>query len=224
MSADSVSSTLPVQVGTPTTAVPANPTLLTATVQAGPRVRLVFRDNATNETGFVLERCTVVAPATSCTNFAQIATLPPRNGTGNVPAYLDTTVTAGNTYFYQAWAVNAIGRSLAPTNATSAAVPAIPAAPTNFIVSAGPKNANGTYPLTLTWQAVTNPTNFTIQRARNSTFTTGVTNYTPGAAARSFNQNVQPNTVWYYRIRANNNISGSSAWTNALPFPIRTGP
>ena len=115
MSADSVSNTISVTVGTPPSAVPANPTLLTATVQAGPRVRLVWRDNATNETGFVIERCTVVAPATTCTNFAQIATTGPRNGTGNVPAYLDTTVTVGNTYFYQVWAVNAVGRSLNPT-------------------------------------------------------------------------------------------------------------
>jgi len=35
---------------------------------------------------------------------------------------------------------------------------------------------------------------------------------------------VSRNTVYYYRIRANNNISGSSAWVHALPFPIRTGP
>jgi predicted phage tail protein len=187
-------------------------------VQAGPQVRLTWRDNATNETGFAVERST-----DGGATWTQIATPGPRNNTGNV-AYVDTTVTAGNTYFYRVWAVNAIGRSVNPTNQTSAVVPAIPASPTNFRVSAGPKNPNGTYPLTLTWQAVTNPTNFTIQRARNSTFTTGLTSYTPGAAARTFTQNVQPNTTWYYRIRANNNIVGSSAWTNALPFPIRTGP
>jgi cellulose 1,4-beta-cellobiosidase len=227
MAADSVSNTLQVNVGTPPTGVPADPTNLTTLVQAGPRVRVRWRDNAANtpnpETGFAVERCTVVAPATTCNNFATIATPGPNGGTGLV-TYFDTTVTPGNTYFYQVWAVNAIGRSTNPTNATSAVVPAIPAAPTNFRVSAGPKNPNGTYPLTLTWQAVTNPTNFTIQRARNSTFTTGLTSYTPGAAARTFTQNVQPNTTWYYRIRANDSISGSSAWTNALPFPIRTGP
>ena len=115
MSADSVSNTLPVTVGTPTTAVPANPTLLTATVQAGPQVSLTWRDNATNETGFAVERCT----GAGCTNFAQIATPGPRNGTGNV-TYVDTTVTAGNTYFYRVWAVNAVGRSATPTNPTTA--------------------------------------------------------------------------------------------------------
>ncbi len=222
MSADSVSNTLPVVVGTPTTAVPADPTLLTATMLSGPQVRLTWRDNATNETGFAVERCTAVAPATSCTNFAQIALPGPRSGTGSV-TYTDTTVTAGNSYSYRVWAVNAIGRSINPTNATSVTVPAIPAAPTNFRVSVvdipGPN-----YSATLTWQAVTNPTNFTIQRATNATFTTNLASFTPAGAARSLTQTVNRNTTYYYRIRANNNISGSSAWTNALPFPIRTGP
>jgi hypothetical protein len=223
MSADSVSNTFPIQVGTATTAVPANPTLLTATVQAGPQVRLTWRDNATNETGFAVERCTVVAPATTCSNFAQIAAPGPRNNTGNV-TYVDTTVTTGNTYFYQVWAVNAVGRSASATNATSAVVPAIPAAPTNFSVAAVKNPTGPNYTATLTWQAVTNPTNFTIQRARNAAFTTGLASFTPAAAARSLTQTVAPNTTYYYRIRANNNISGSSGWTNALPFPIRTGP
>jgi len=87
-------------------------------------------------------------------------------------------------------------------------------------VSAGGNN----YRATLTWQAVTNPTNFTIERATNATFTRNRATFTPGGAARSLTQNVNRNTTYYYRIRANSNISGSSAWTNALPFPIRTGP
>jgi hypothetical protein len=128
MAADSVSSTLPVTVGVPTTAVPADPTLLTGTVLSGPRVRLTWRDNATNETGFAVER------SINGVDFVQIATPGPRNGTGNV-TYTDTTVTAGNTYFYRVWAVNAQGRSVNPTNVTSETVPAIPAAPTNFRVS-----------------------------------------------------------------------------------------
>jgi hypothetical protein len=216
MAADSVSNTLSVQVGTPTTEVPADPTLLNATVQAGPQVRLTWRDNATNETGFVVER------SINGVDFVQIATPGPRNGTGNV-AYVDTTVTAGNTYFYRVFAVNAIGRSVNPTNVDNAIVPAVPLAPTNFRVSVvnipGPN-----YSATLTWQAVTNPTNFTIQRATNATFTRNRANFTVSGAARSLTQTINRNTTYYYRIRANDSISGSSAWTNALPFPIRTGP
>jgi hypothetical protein len=223
MAADSVSiATGPVNVGTPTASVPANPTLLTATIQAGPQVSLTWRDNATNETGFAVERCTVVAPAITCSNFAQIATPGPRNNTGNV-TYVDTTVVAGNTYFYQVWAVNAQGRSVAPAGPTGAIVPAIPLAPNNFKVSVVKANGNN-YTATLTWEAVTNPTSFTIQRATNATFTSGLNTSTASGAARSLTQTVNRNTTYYYRIRANNNVGGSSAWANAMPFPIRTGP
>jgi len=226
MSADSVSNTIDVTLGTLPTALAA-PTNLTATPQAGPQVSLTWRDNATTETGFVVERCTVVPPATSCSNFAQIATPGPRNNTGNV-TYLDTTVTAGNTYNYQVKAVSA-GAGLesayypVPPVTVAASVPAIPPAPTNFLVSAVKANGNN-YTATLTWTSTVIPTNFTIQRATNLSFTTGLTSFTPAGTASNLTQTVNRNAVYYYRIRANNNISGSSAWTNALPFPIRTGP
>jgi hypothetical protein len=191
-------------------------------------VSLTWRDNAPNtnpESGFEVERCTVVPPATTCggTDFAVIARPGPRNNTGNV-TYLDTTVTVGNTYFYQVWAVNLNGRSAAPAGPTSAVVPAIPPVPTSFTVSAVKAGGNN-YRATLTWTAVTNPpTNFTIQRATNSTFTRGLNTVNPGPAVRSITQTINRNTTYYYRIRANSNIGGSSAWRNALPFPIRTGP
>ncbi len=47
---------------------PLAPTNLAATLQAGPQVRLTWRDNAINETGFVIER------STDGVNFTQIAT------------------------------------------------------------------------------------------------------------------------------------------------------
>ena len=222
MSIDSVSNTITVAVGTPATAVPANPTLLTATLQAGPRVSLTWRDNANNETGFAVERCTGVGCGSNPANFVQIALPGPRNGTGNV-TYLDTTVTTGNTYSYRVFAVNGVGPSAGPTNTVSVAVAAIPAVPTSFTVTAVKANGNN-YTATLNWAPYSpNPSNFTIQRATNLTFTTGLANFTVSGSARSLTQTVTRNTTYYYRIRANNSISGSSAWKNALPFPIRTG-
>jgi hypothetical protein len=65
---------------------------------------------------------------------------------------------------------------------------------------------------------------FTIERATNSTFTAGLFTATAGSAARSLSQTgLAANTNYYYRIRGDN-PSGSSAWKNALPFPINTGP
>jgi hypothetical protein len=217
MSADSVSDTKgPVLTGiAPTT--PAAPTNLTATLQAGPQVNLAWRDNANNETGFSVERCT----GANCTVFARIAVAPPRNNTGNT-SYVDTTVTPGNTYRYQ---VAAINLATVPTSGYAGptgnvVVPAIPPAPTNFRVSVVKANGNN-YTATLTWASSGTPTNFTVQRATNATFTTGLNTST--VAASPTTQTVTRNTTYYYRIRANNSNGGSSAWTNALPFPIRTG-
>jgi len=84
--------------------------------------------------------------------------------------------------------------------------------------------ANGNnYTATLTWSEAVNPTNFTIQRATNSAFTTGLASSTIAGNLRTATQTITKNTTYYYRIRANN-TGGSSAWANALPFPIRTGP
>ncbi len=232
MSADSVATTpllatfVTITTGTPPTA-PLAPSNLAATPLAGPQVSLTWRDNATNETGFVIERCTVVPLATTCSNFAQIATAGPRNNTGNV-TYVDTTVAWGNSYRYRVAAFNAGSASPLPstayvTLANPVVVPAIPPAPTNFTVSAVKANGNN-YTATLNWAEAVNPANFTIQRANNLDFTTGLTSFTAAGTARSLTQTVTKNTVYYYRIQANNSLGGSSAWTNAQPFPIRTGP
>ena len=152
-----------------------------------------------------------------------------RNNTGNTTS-VDRTVTFGNTYLYRIAAVNSTGLSAyspVPPAIASVAVPAIPAAPTSFTVSAVKANGNN-YTATLTWGPVTwpdpQPSSFTIQRANNLDFTTGLTSFTAAGTARSLTQTVTRNTVYYYRIRANNNVGGSSALKNALPFPIRTGP
>jgi hypothetical protein len=228
MSADSVSNTAgPINTFALGTA-PAAPTNLTATPQAGPKVSLSWRDNATNETGFVVERCSFVAPATTCANFAQIASLGPRNNTGSV-TYVDTTVTGGNCYLYRVAAFNATATSLYATLTTAVALQPLPAAPTGFTVTsalASGNKANAT--LNWTWTPAANwtglnPSSFTIQRANNLDFTTGLTTVTAAGTARTLTQSVSRGTVYYYRIRANNNLGDSSAWTNALPFPIRTG-
>ena len=69
-----------------------------------PRVSLTFTDNATNETGFVIQRSRHGGA------FVQIDTAPARNNTGSV-TFVDTTVVAGNAYAYRVAAVNAAGMS-----------------------------------------------------------------------------------------------------------------
>jgi len=211
----------PVAVGTPPTD-PAARTNPTAVLGAGPQVTLTWLDNATTETGFLVERCAFVAPATSCTNFAQIAAAPAHSKTGNT-TYVDATVLPGNSYLYRVAAVNGSGTSAYATLGTAIVVPSIPTAPSSFTVAAVKANGKN-YTATLTWKDnASNESGFTIQRATNLQFTTGLTTFTAAANATTLTQTITSNTTYYYRIQANG-LSGSSAWVNALPFPIRTGP
>ena len=107
--------------------VPA-PTNLVATTQFGPQVSLTFTDNATNETGFVLERS-----SNGGTTFTTLATLPAKTGTGNI-SYIDTTTVAGRSYVYRVKAINGTVSS-AYSNAVTVNLPAAPLVPSGLTLS-----------------------------------------------------------------------------------------
>jgi hypothetical protein len=81
---------------------PAAPTNLTAKAVSKIQINLAWTDNATNETGFYIERCT----GSKCTNFTRIDTV----GV-NVTSYSNTGLTAGTTYRYRVVAYNDYGYS-----------------------------------------------------------------------------------------------------------------
>ena len=93
--------------------VPTPPTNLTARPVSLGEIDLSWIDNATNEEGFRIERCT--GPA--CTTFTQVATVGP-----NVTAYPNTGLPAGTNYTYQVQAYNTAGNS-APSNAAASTTP-----------------------------------------------------------------------------------------------------
>ncbi|MCJ7442560.1 MAG: hypothetical protein MUO25_13440, partial [Thermoanaerobaculaceae bacterium] len=212
-----------VTVGTPPTA-PSAPLAgtVTAVAQAGPSVNVAWRDNANNETNFLIQRCDAAFGAAVCSGaYVQIAVAPPKNGTGNT-SFVDATVAYGSSYLYQVAATNSAFTSSPTALQTAVTVPALPPAPTSLTVAAAKAGGNN-YTATLKWTVTPNPTNFTIQRAQNAAFTTNLNTSTVSGTLRQTTQTITKNTTYYYRIRANNAIGGSSAWTNALPFPIRTG-
>jgi predicted phage tail protein len=221
MTVESFSATIAVNAPA---AAPAAPTLLTATLQAGPQARLQWRDNASNEGGFVVERATAVGGP-----FVRIAVAPARNGTGSNQTYTDTTIATGTPYWYRVAAVNLFGVT-PPTlsayagPATTAASPAVPAAPSGLSAANG-ANQGTKRSVVLTWtDNSTNETGFTIQRATNAAFTTGLNTSTVAANATTVTQTgLSKATTYYFRIRANNSV-GSSAWVNAIQFPIVTNP
>jgi FtsP/CotA-like multicopper oxidase with cupredoxin domain len=214
----------PITVGTPPTA-PSAPLAgtVTAVAQAGPSVNVTWRDTANNETNFLIQRCDAAAGAAVCSGaYVQIAVAPPKNGTGNT-SFVDATVAYGSSYLYQVAATNSAFTSSPTALQTAVTVPALPPAPTSLTVAAAKAGGNN-YTATLNWAAAANPTNFTVQRATNASFTTGLNSTNYAGNLRTATQTITKNTTYYYRIKANNAIGGSSTWTNALPFPIRTGP
>jgi len=186
---------------------PAAPTSLTANLVAGPRVSLTWLDNATTETGFVVER------ANGTGVFATLATVGPRTRTGGV-TYTDTTVTADGAYTYRVKAVNGTVSS-AYSNTVAVSVPTLPAAPSGL--SATAVRAGGSDTVTLRWtDNATNEASFTIQRSTSAAFTINVVTINNVVAnSTSYVQTGVPSrTTYYYHVRAVN-VSGVSAWSNA---------
>lgn len=91
---------------------------------------LTWQDNATNEASFEVERKDGAASSTA--PFAKIGTTAP-----NVVTFTDGAVAEGATYAYRVRAVNATGPS-AYSNVAERTVPlALPAAPSNLVVTGG---------------------------------------------------------------------------------------
>ncbi|HSB65276.1 MAG TPA: multicopper oxidase domain-containing protein, partial [Anaerolineales bacterium] len=212
MTAQSVSDVL--ILGTP----PLAPTNLVATLQAGPQIRLTWRDNAINEDGFVIER------SMDGVNFSQIATAPARANTGNV-TFTDTTIQESQTtqtYTYRVAAGNVAGLSAYITsNTVAVGVVVPPAAPTSLVATlqAGPSIA-------LTWlDNAVNETGFIIQRSTNGGAFTQI------ALVAAFNgtgtppafidtvQAIAANTIYSYRVAATN-AGGNSAFSNTASATV----
>jgi len=109
VSGNSFSTTLPPQsitlfvvAGTSSTQLPTAPSTLTATAISGQQINLAWTDNATDETGFRIERCS----GAGCTDFVEIATVG-----ANTRAYADTGLSRTTTYAYRVRAFNSSGNS-----------------------------------------------------------------------------------------------------------------
>jgi hypothetical protein len=206
-------------VTVPVAVPPTTPSNLSATLVAGPKINLSFKDTATNESNFYVERST-----DNGTTYTVIATLPALTGTGTV-TYSDTITTSPSnvTYSYRVRAGNVFYSGY--SNIVSVTVPGMPVVPTNFTVVNGP-NGNKSRSVILNWiDNSSNETGFTIQRATNSLFTQGLTTTTVAANVKTLTvTGLSVNTKYWFRIRANNGTIIYTIWINATPFPITTNP
>ncbi len=188
--------------------VPADPSTLTATLQAGPQVLLDWTDNATNEDSFVIQR------SDNGGAFGTLATLG-----ANVTTYTDTTVVVGNTYDYQVAAVNVVGSSnyAGPANVVVTGAPPVPADPSGLgtTVQAGPQ-------VLLNWtDNANNEDSFVIERDSGVGFSVltsvgaNVTTYTDTSVAAGGSYN--------YRVAAVN-LGGQSGWSNVANAVVPAPP
>lgn len=182
---------------------PADPSNLSAAL-SGSNVSLQWKDNSTNETGFVVER------STDGVNFTEIAKPGPNSGSGNNVSFSDTAAAAGNSY-YRVKAMNGSASS-GYSNTANVTIPAAPApkAPTGLYAIS---EKSGTFKAG--WMKVSNATGYVIQYATDSAFTQNVvtsntintTSYTASGLPRK--------TTYYVRVQAINQ-GVPSAWSKTV--------
>ncbi len=181
-------------------APPAAPTNLAAAAVSSSQIVLYWTDNATDEDGFKIERCT----GAGCSDFAQIATV----GAG-ATGYSNTGLTASTSYSYRVRAYNTSGDSdySNTDSATTQAAAAVPAAPTGLSATAVSKSQ-----INLTWtDNASNETGFYIERCKGSTCTNFARIATVGANVTAYaNTGLAKKTTYRYRVQAYN-ASGVSA-------------
>lgn len=186
---------------------PSAPTNLTATLQAGPQVSLSWTDNATNETGFVIER------ATDGVTFSPLG-----NVGANITSFVDSTVLPEVTYTYQVQAVNLTGPS-AYSNQASVSVPALPADPTNLTVT-----AISSAQVDLAWtDNATNEDGFVIQRSSDAGATWTQVGQTTADIVTFSDTSVLPLSTYTYQVYAFN-LGGNSLPSNPATVSTPDGP
>jgi FtsP/CotA-like multicopper oxidase with cupredoxin domain len=200
--------------GTQPVQPPAAPSNLQAQVQSGPSVSLTWKDNATNETGFVLERS-----SDNGATYSEIATPPSKNNTGYT-SYTDTNVVAGTKYVYRVKAVNG-STSSNYSNTTSATIPApaAPAAPMGVIGFPSHPRNSATDTLTVYWNKPPGTvTGYVVQIATDQAFTQNVSTVNETKTSTIINSLTRGKT-YYFRVQAVNQY-GTSPWSSSSRAPM----
>jgi hypothetical protein len=204
----------PVTVTTPY--VPAMPLDLGASALGSDpyNVTLTWLDDADNEDGFVVLRCT----GADCANFGPVGTAPESTGVGGTVTFVDPGRVGNTSYSYQVFATNQWGDSPV-SNIASLVTPAWPAAPTNLrrtllqptrVVLAWNDNSN-------------NETGFRVERCEGAVCTNFAQIAQVGANVVAYNDTtVLSGTPYRYRVYAFN-ATAISGFSNVLSVTT-TGP
>jgi hypothetical protein len=181
---------------------PPAPSNLAANAVSSSQIDLNWADNASNESGFRIER------STDGTNFTEIGTVGP-----NVTTYASTSLNAATQYWYRVRAYNGTGQSdyAGPASATTLPAPPSqpPSAPTGLTAS------RQTGRITLTWtDTSSNETGFSIWRSANGQSFAEIATVAANVSTYADTSPGSSKFVWY-RVRAFN-AAGNSAFSNTL--------
>jgi C1A family cysteine protease len=184
---------------------PAAPTNLGAASSSSSQINLIWTDNAGNEDGFKVERCT----GAGCTGFSQVATLG-----ANVTTYADKGLAGSATYTYRVRAYNSGGNS-GYSNTAAAATPAAPVPPA-VPTSLAAKVVSRTR-IDLAWtDSSGNEDGFKVERCAGSNCTKFSQIAAIGANSTVYpDTTVRRGTSYSYRVRAYN-AGGNSGYSNTV--------
>lgn len=192
--------------------LPVAPSGLNATAASNSQINLSWTDNANNEDGYYIDRCT----GAGCTNFAQIT-----QSAVNVANHSDSGLAVNTTYRYRVRAFNSSGNSgySNTADATTAGSQSQFAAPSNMVAT-----AVSSAQIDLTWQdnSITED-GFKLYRSLDNVTFSRIATLGPNVTVFS-NTGRPALTTYYYKVLAFNS-SGNTAYSNiasATTLPAAT--
>jgi PKD repeat protein len=204
----------------PGSSLPLAPSNLTYWVLTATSADLHWKDNSTNETGFVVERCVGTAAACNA-NPALYVPLPAVGA--NVDALFDSGLAGGTTYSWRVRAFNGVGSS-GYSNTLSATLPTVPAAPTNLTARARSQTSGGGVKVSvvLNWiDNATTETGYTVERcAGASCGNFAAVAFLPPGSIKYTDQTVARKTTYRYRVTATG-PGGQSPYSNVASATTR---
>ncbi|HOU08293.1 MAG TPA: fibronectin type III domain-containing protein [Caldisericia bacterium] len=186
---------------------PNPPSDLVATAVSSSQINLTWKDNATNETGFEIERRNGLGSYTKIASVGE-----------DVTSYSNTALTADTEYFYRVKAINDNGSSQYCTEASAKTFPLPPGLP--FPSSPTYGSTVSSLTPTLQWSSGDRATSYDLQVSTSMTFPSTVVNATGITTTSYVCPTLNVSTTYYWRIRSVN-AAGSSNWTSPYSFKTK---